>query len=64
MADQEEPPPKYDYPRTNSGPRCNAEGSGYLDSTNVFCPFADDGKCSSMPPCPTNRERICINGED
>lgn len=31
--------PEYDYPRTNSGPLCRADESGYLDSTDVFCPF-------------------------
>jgi hypothetical protein len=52
--------PAYDYPRTNSGPLCHAEETGYLDSTDVFCPFAS-GPCTSG--CPTNRERICILGE-
>jgi len=56
--------PEYDYPLTNSGPRCGAEESGYLDSTDVFCPFSSDGACGGEPPCPTNRERICIIGED
>jgi hypothetical protein len=52
-----------DYPRTNSGPLCNAEGSGYLDSADVFCPFGPDGECTSMPKCPTNRERQCLLGD-
>ena len=51
--------PVYDYPRTNSGPACRAEESGYLDSADVFCPFSA-GPCDS---CPTNRERVCILGE-
>lgn len=53
---------EYDYPRTNSGPLCRAEESGYLDSTDVFCPFApgDDYRCTAG--CPTNRERACIDG--
>ncbi len=51
----------YDYPRTNSGPLCRAEESGYLDSTDVFCPFIP-GPCTAG--CPTNRERTCILGED
>ena len=54
--------PQYDYPRTNSGPRCRAQESGYLDSTDVFCPFTGDGQCTGG--CPTNRERACINGLD
>lgn len=58
---EEENPKHYDYPETNSGPLCHAEESGYLDSTDVFCPFADDYICTAG--CPTNRERICINGE-
>jgi len=59
----DEPKPAYDYPRTNSGPRCHAEETGYLDSTDVFCPFAAEPyRC--MSGCPTNRERICITGED
>lgn len=37
----------YDYPKTNSGPRCNAEESGYLDSTDVFCPFSQNQQCTS-----------------
>lgn len=53
--------PEYDYPRTNSGPLCSAEESGYLASTDVFCPFSQDGACTSE--CPTNRERACITGE-
>ena len=55
----EQPEPENDYPRTNSGPLCHANESGYLDSTDVFCPFTGDS-CDS---CPTNRERICITGE-
>jgi hypothetical protein len=55
-------PPEYDYPRTNSGPLCRAEESGYLDSTDVYCPFSPDGKCHGG--CPSNRERACILGED
>lgn len=51
-----------DYPRENSGPLCRAEESGYLDSTDVFCPFSSDGTCGSG--CPTNRERVCILGDD
>lgn len=54
--------PEYDYPRTNSGPLCRAEETGQLDSTDVFCPFASDGKCGGG--CPTNRERACILGEE
>jgi DNA-binding MarR family transcriptional regulator len=50
------------YPQTASGPLCKAEETGYLDSTDVFCPFADHQRC--MAGCPTNRERICITGED
>jgi hypothetical protein len=57
MADME---PGYDYPLTDSGPLCRAEESGYLDSTDVFCPFAA-GTCTAG--CPTNRERACILGE-
>lgn len=53
--------PDYEYPRTNSGPLCHADESGYLDSTDVFCPFAAD-KCTGG--CPNNRERACINGLD
>jgi hypothetical protein len=46
-----------------SGPLCNAEESGYLSSTDLFCPFSGDGVCRSG--CgPTNRERICVNGEE
>jgi hypothetical protein len=30
----------------------------------VFCPFAGDGKCPSMPECFSNRERLCVNGGD
>jgi hypothetical protein len=52
--------PGYDYPRTNSGPLCHAEESGYLDSTDVYCPFIP-GPCAAG--CPTNRERACILGE-
>ncbi len=52
--------PEYDYPRTNSGPLCRAEESGYLDSTDVYCPFVP-GACTAG--CPTNRERACILGE-
>lgn len=52
------------YPEGNSGPLCRAEETGYLDSTDVFCPFASDMQCHLMPPCPTNRERICITGLD
>ena len=54
--------PAYDYSLTNSGPLCNAEENGYLDSTDVFCPFASDQVCRAG--CPTNRERACIIGED
>ena len=54
-------PDDYDYPRTNSGPLCSAEESGYLDSPDVFCPFLP-GPCTAG--CLTNRERICITGED
>lgn len=53
--------PAYDYPLMNSGPLCRAEESGYLDSTDVFCPFAFDGQCSGG--CPASRERACILGE-
>ncbi len=53
--------PEYDYPLTNSGPLCHAQESGYLDSKDVFCPFAA-GPCTAG--CPTNRERACILGED
>lgn len=53
--------PEYDYPQTDSGPLCHAEESGYLDSTDVHCPFAPDGQCGGG--CPTNRERACIMGE-
>jgi hypothetical protein len=56
------PEPECDYPRTNSGPLCHASESGYLDSTDVYCPFSQDGQCTSG--CPTNRERACILGED
>lgn len=56
------PQPEYGHPQTNSVPLCHAEESGYLDSTDVWCPFASDGKCGGG--CPTNRERACINGED
>lgn len=55
---------KYDYPKTNSGPLCSAEETGYLDSTDVFCPFgleSENYKCTGG--CPTNRKRICILGE-
>jgi hypothetical protein len=57
-----------DYPKTNSGPLCKAEETGYLNQGpsgtggTVFCPFASDAECHSG--CPTNRERICILGED
>lgn len=47
-----------EYPEVNSGPLCGAEESGYLDSTNVFCPFGRDGECTSG--CPSNRERYCL----
>ena len=52
--------PKPSYPETNSGPLCHAEESGYLASTDVFCPFTRDGKCTA--DCSTNRERVCITG--
>jgi hypothetical protein len=57
-----EPQPKRDYPRTNSGPLCHAEESGYLDRTDVFCPFlpGPDYRCTGG--CPNNRERACIDG--
>jgi|HubBroStandDraft_2_1064218.scaffolds.fasta_scaffold384362_1 hypothetical protein len=58
--ENEDGPESYDYPRTNSGPLCGAEESGYLDSTDVFCPFVP-GPCTSG--CPTNRERYCLLGE-
>lgn len=45
-----------------TGNSCRAEESGYLDSTDVFCPFASDGQCTGG--CPTNRDRACINGEE
>jgi hypothetical protein len=54
--------PEYDYPRTNAGPLCHAEESGYLDSTDVICPFTADMRCTGG--CPTNRERACILGLD
>jgi len=57
MADR----PEYDYPRTNSGPLCHAEESGYLASTDVYCPFSPGGECGGG--CPANRERACIIGE-
>jgi len=50
------------YPEKNSGPLCRAEESGYLDSTDVYCPFSIDGVCRSG--CQTNRERVCITGLD
>jgi hypothetical protein len=56
------PEKEYDYPLTNSGPLCNAEESGYLASTDVYCPFSNDGICGA--DCPTNRERACILGEE
>lgn len=56
------PENEYDYPLTNSGPLCQAEESGHLDSVDVLCPFSDDGKCTG--DCPSNRERMCILGED
>jgi hypothetical protein len=28
----------------------------------VFCPFSGDGNCPSEPPCPSQRERVCVNG--
>jgi hypothetical protein len=31
---------------------------------DVFCPFAEDGHCPANPPCPTPRDRACVNGED
>lgn len=34
------------------------------DEWPVHCPFARAGECPSEPPCPTQRERICINGLD
>lgn len=34
------------------------------DDWPVFCPFAGDGQCPSEPPCPTPRERVCVNGLD
>jgi hypothetical protein len=52
--------PRTEYPEVNSGPECRAEESGYLASTDVFCPFIP-GPCASG--CPTNRERACILGE-
>lgn len=30
----------------------------------VYCPFASDGRCPTDPPCPSLRERVCVNGED
>jgi hypothetical protein len=30
------------------------------DKTPPFCPFSGDGKCPS--DCPSNRERVCVNG--
>jgi hypothetical protein len=56
--------PACDYPRTNSGPLCHAEESGYLDSTDVFCPFQAGPGYACTSGCPTNRERACILGED
>lgn len=53
---------EYDYPKTDSGPLCNASESGYLDSADVYCPFAPDGECDGE--CPTNRECICTTGEE
>lgn len=50
--------PRPEYPQVNSGPLCRAEESGYLDSTDVFCPFASGGECTSG--CPSNRERACL----
>lgn len=27
----------------------------------VYCPFSGDGRCTGQ--CPSNRERMCVNGE-
>jgi hypothetical protein len=56
--------PEYDYPRTNSGPLCRAEENGYLDSTDVFCPFLPGPDYTCTGGCPSNRERACILGEE
>jgi hypothetical protein len=53
---------EYDYPRTNSGPLCRAEETGYLDSAGVFCPFLSGPDYRCTGGCPTNRERACIDG--
>lgn len=50
----------YDYPLTSSGPLCQAEESGYLDSEDVFCPFLSGPDYTCKAGCPTNRERVCI----
>ena len=34
------------------------------DLPDVFCPFAADMTCQTDPPCPTLRDRLCVNGED
>lgn len=44
------------------GSLCRAEESGYLDSTDVFCPFLSGPDYTCTSGCPTNRERICVNG--
>ena len=68
--DQQEP--GYDYPRTQwPALRCrgervtsDSEESGYLDSTDVFCPFMPGTEYTCTGGCPTNRERACILGEE
>lgn len=60
----EQQEPEYDYSRTNSGPLCGAVESGYLDSTDVFCPFLPGPDYTCTGGCPTNRERACILGEE
>jgi hypothetical protein len=27
----------------------------------VYCPFAADLRCPTDPPCPTLRDRVCVN---
>lgn len=34
------------------------------DPKELYCPFSRTGECPSMPVCPNNRERACVNGEE
>lgn len=39
--------------------------SGHVaELPDVYCPFTGDLRCMASPPCPTLRDRACVNGED